>query len=144
MNLEARITKLEGGGGTIPPTQPPVPAPQPWPSYPVPKTPVCDSTTGACYVPIDDGGIQVPLKPVPVDQVVAIQKFLTAEGSFTYPTATGYFGPITREALKSFQTNQGIAASGAVDAPTIAKLKALAPTVAPSLGAAMQQLKPTQ
>jgi len=36
--------------------------------------------------------------------VKELQKRLRAEGFFTFPTDTGYFGPITLEAVKAYQT----------------------------------------
>ncbi len=41
--------------------------------------------------------------------VQELQKRLRAEGFFTYPTDTGYFGPITRTAVIAYQNAHGIA-----------------------------------
>jgi len=37
------------------------------------------------------------------NEVMELQKLLRAEGFFKHPTDTGYFGPVTFEALKAFQ-----------------------------------------
>ncbi len=42
------------------------------------------------------------------EAVVALQERLRAEGFFTFPTSTGFFGPITRSALAAFQASKGI------------------------------------
>lgn len=76
----------------------------------------------------------------PVD-ITTVQNFLKAEGSFTYPTATGYFGPITKEALKQFQGKQGIPTSGQIDSTTLEKMKALAPSIAPSMSTQIQKIE---
>ena len=54
--------------------------------------------------------------------VANIQDKLRAAGFFTYPTSTGYFGPITLAAVKAFQTANGIPATGFVGPLTIAAL----------------------
>lgn len=58
------------------------------------------------------------------DEVVQIQTLLKAAGYFTYPTATGYFGPYTLAAVKAFQTANGITATGYVGPLTVAALNA--------------------
>jgi hypothetical protein len=42
------------------------------------------------------------------NDVVELQKRLRAEGFFTYPTDTGYFGPITKAAVIAYQKAHGI------------------------------------
>lgn len=56
------------------------------------------------------------------EQVVILQDFLRAEGVFTLES-TGYFGSITEGALKKYQTNNGLTATGMIDAATIAVLQ---------------------
>lgn len=56
------------------------------------------------------------------EQVVMLQDFLRAEGVFTLGS-TGYFGSITEGALKKYQTNNGLTATGKIDAATIAVLE---------------------
>ncbi len=46
--------------------------------------------------------------------VVQLQNRLKMAGYFTYPTSTGYFGPITRAAVKAYQTANGIPSTGFV------------------------------
>ncbi|WP_026691558.1 peptidoglycan-binding protein [Alteribacter aurantiacus] len=44
--------------------------------------------------------------------VTELQDFLRSEGHFNFHTSTGYFGSITRDAVRSFQRDAGIAADG--------------------------------
>ncbi|MEX0673014.1 MAG: peptidoglycan-binding protein [Candidatus Paceibacterota bacterium] len=44
--------------------------------------------------------------------VEQVQKSLKEQGFFEYPEATGYFGPITEEAVQKFQQAKGIVDSG--------------------------------
>lgn len=56
-------------------------------------------------------------------EVVKLQERLRAEGFFTFPTSTGYFGPITRSALAAYQASKGIVpAAGFLGPITIAVL----------------------
>jgi hypothetical protein len=62
------------------------------------------------------------------DDVVQLQERLRAEGFFTYPTSTGYFGSITLAAVEAYQTAHNIVpASGFVGPLTIAELNSTAP-----------------
>lgn len=56
------------------------------------------------------------------EQVVMLQDFLRAEGVFTLQS-TGYYGSITEAALKQYQTNNGLAATGKIDAATAAMMQ---------------------
>jgi hypothetical protein len=56
--------------------------------------------------------------------VVELQKRLRAEGFFTYPTNSGYYGAVTAEAVKLFQRKYGIEATGFVGPLTKQKLNA--------------------
>jgi peptidoglycan endopeptidase LytE len=56
-------------------------------------------------------------------QVKELQQLLKAKGFFTYPTATGYFGPMTEKAVKAFQSAVHLPVTGIVDDATYAKLK---------------------
>lgn len=58
------------------------------------------------------------------DEVRELQEQLRAEGFFTFPTSTGYFGPITRAAVVAYQTAKGIPATGFVGPLTRAALNA--------------------
>jgi len=99
----------------------------------IPAYPTKDVTKDVIAYPIFGGsGISVG----------TVQKFLKEEGSFTYPTVTGYFGPVTLEALKQFQKKQGLTASGQIDDQTIAKMKTLAPSIAPSTVNSIQMIVP--
>ena len=44
--------------------------------------------------------------------VSELQQFLRERGYFTYPTNTGYFGPLTEQAVQEFQKSQEIVSSG--------------------------------
>lgn len=117
--LSARVVALESRTG-------PLPAPQPTinvnPTIQSPATPVMGPTS------------------ISTDGVKAIQIFLQAEGLFAAPTATGYYGPITQSGVKQFQTQQALPVTGVVDAATLQKMQTLAPQVAPSTGATLQQI----
>lgn len=56
-------------------------------------------------------------------QIKELQQLLKEKGFFTYPTATGYFGTITEQAVKAFQASVRLPATGIVDDATYAKLK---------------------
>lgn len=149
--LEQIEARLGGGLTPIPPT------------IPIPCIPGCNVTTGICVtcpipgtqVPIPgekpivpgekpivpgEGGISIPTLGEKGEQVKVIQQFLKTEGSFKYPEATGYYGTITKEAVKNFQLKSGLPASGQIDAPTLNKMKTLAPSIAPSMSTQIQQL----
>lgn len=44
--------------------------------------------------------------------VRALQEFLKKEGDYTYGEVTGYFGPVTQEAVQRFQARTGVVSSG--------------------------------
>lgn len=48
-------------------------------------------------------------------EVRQLQLTLKAMGYFTYPVATGYFGPITRDAVIAYQKKKGLAQTGEAD-----------------------------
>ncbi len=56
------------------------------------------------------------------NDVVELQKRLRADGFFTYPTDTGYFGQVTVTAVQAYQTAHGIDATGFVGPLTRASL----------------------
>lgn len=57
------------------------------------------------------------------DLVEELQAFLAAEGHFKH-RITGYFGPLTRDAVKEFQKGKGIPALGKVGPQTMAAIQA--------------------
>ncbi len=57
--------------------------------------------------------------------VSALQQFLQTQGFYTYPTITGYFGPITQAAVKAFQLAHGIDPIGIVGPQTHAAITAV-------------------
>ena len=106
--------------------------------------PTVDNGTIGCRYMENGKGMICSDGPKPVDGtdgVKIIQDFLKKEGSFTYPTATGNYGPITTNAVKQFQTKQGLTATGLVDKITLQKMQTLAPTVAPSTSTYIQQVQ---
>ena len=56
------------------------------------------------------------------DDVQSLQEFLSGEGFFT-ANATGYFGPITAQAVARWQSSQGISAVGMVGPLTRARIQ---------------------
>lgn len=58
------------------------------------------------------------------DDVLALQEFLQAQGYF-YATPTGYYGPLTAQAVARWQAANGISAVGAVGPLTRARIQAL-------------------
>jgi peptidoglycan hydrolase-like protein with peptidoglycan-binding domain len=56
------------------------------------------------------------------EEVRELQEQLRAAGFFTFPTSTGYFGPITLEAVRAFQAANGIPTTGFVGPLTRAEL----------------------
>lgn len=59
------------------------------------------------------------------EYVKSLQNLLKEKGFFSYHTATGYFGNITKGALISFQAANGLSQTGNLDAATRAKIKTL-------------------
>ena len=64
---------------------------------------------------------------------MAVQNALKAEGSFIYPTVTGFYGEYTKSAVKNFQLKNQLKATGVLDEPTLTKLKQVRPELAPTL-----------
>ncbi len=58
------------------------------------------------------------------DEVTQLQTQLTANGVYFGPI-TGYFGPLTQAALKTFQAKYGISPTGVIDSPTMNQLNIL-------------------
>jgi len=56
------------------------------------------------------------------DAVRELQERLRAEGFFTYPSSTGYFGPITFAAVQAYQAAHGLPNTGFVGSMTVASL----------------------
>ena len=56
---------------------------------------------------------------LPPDQVIAnVQAALQAQGYYS-GEVDGLLGPLTREALEKYQTDQGLYTTGTIDEPTI-------------------------
>ncbi len=61
-------------------------------------------------------------KGINSDAVKQLQEKLRAEGYFTYPTSTGYFGTVTVDAVKAYQKAKGLPSTGFVGPLTIKEL----------------------
>ncbi|MDE8564802.1 peptidoglycan-binding protein [Anoxybacillus rupiensis] len=57
------------------------------------------------------------------DLVKEVQTKLKQLGHFTYPEITSYYGTITADAVKKFQKQAGLSATGTVDNTTLTKLR---------------------
>ncbi|OGZ07287.1 MAG: hypothetical protein A3D65_02205 [Candidatus Lloydbacteria bacterium RIFCSPHIGHO2_02_FULL_50_13] len=55
-------------------------------------------------------------------EVRRLQQTLKSFGHFNYPNATGYYGPITRDAVLSYQAKKGLPQTGIVNLETRRKL----------------------
>jgi len=141
--LETRVSALENQGRNVPTPTPVIPVPQPAPISVPGSTPACNATTGVCAGPVSATGTT---QTGTISQgsagagVQAIQQVLKAEGSFNYPTATGYFGAVTQNAVKAFQAENGIQATGVIDATTLQKIASVAAQVAPALQAQIRSI----
>jgi len=56
-------------------------------------------------------------------EVVNLQNDLKSLGFFTYPTSTGYFGTVTKQAVINYQKSKGLAADGIVGPKTSRAIK---------------------
>lgn len=74
------------------------------------------------------GTLSLPDRPLSLGMsgtdVSALQSRLKELGFFTYPTITGYYGPVTEAAVRAYQIANGLPQSGIVDAPTHTSLEA--------------------
>lgn len=71
------------------------------------------STTASTTAPVEKFVFMVDLRiGMRSSEVMELQKRLRAEGYFTFPTDTGYFGPITLAAVKAYQAANGVPATG--------------------------------
>jgi hypothetical protein len=75
----------------------------------------------ASYYPYD-GPIYVGDTPRPFDQVVADCQATLQEQGYYRGEVDGLMGPLTREALASFQRDHGLITTAALDQPTLASL----------------------
>lgn len=74
------------------------------------------------------------------DDIVELQKRLTAEGIYGGPI-TGFFGPLTREAVKKYQAKNKLIQDGIVGPNTLSFLnKTSSAPVYSSQGASLRQL----
>jgi hypothetical protein len=75
----------------------------------------------AAYYPYD-GPIYVGDNPRPFDQVVADCQATLQEQGYYRGEVDGLMGPLTREALASFQKDHGLITTAALDQPTLSSL----------------------
>jgi hypothetical protein len=75
----------------------------------------------AAYYPYD-GPIYVGDSPRPFDQVVADCQATLQEQGYYKGEVDGLMGPLTREALASFQRDHGLITTAALDQPTLSSL----------------------
>ena len=69
-----------------------------------------------------DAPIYVGQRAVPPDQVIAdVQALLQQMGYYT-GEVDGLLGPLTREALTAYQTDQGLTTTAVIDQPTLESL----------------------
>ena len=69
-----------------------------------------------------DGPIYVGQRAVPPDQVIADTQALLQQMGYYTGEVDGLLGPLTREALTAYQTDQGLAVTAAIDQPTLDSL----------------------
>ena len=60
------------------------------------------------------------------NDIVQLQRFLRAYGTYMYPAITGYFGPHTKQAVIKFQKNENIDARGIAGPATEQKIMDIA------------------
>ncbi|MBM3261731.1 hypothetical protein FJY93_04975 [Candidatus Kaiserbacteria bacterium] len=118
---------------------PPVPqwtnASTTWPSWNYPTTtwtypPTTAAETNAWNAGSNTNSANPPIPPMRLQRgmsseyVKKIQQILASrnDGTFTAEHVTGYFGPMTEEALKRFQTNLGIEPLGFVGPQTLQRI----------------------
>ncbi|QNU28155.1 peptidoglycan-binding protein [Geobacillus sp. 46C-IIa] len=82
----------------------------------------------ALFLAPDDGEAAEWKEGMSSPKVKELQQLLKEKGFFSYPQATGYFGPITEEAVRAFQQAVHLPTTGVVDDATYAKLRAFVPT----------------
>lgn len=136
--LEGRIATLEGIK-----TGDSAQMPSPDTNYPVPAGQGGTLPAGMCkrdnnnWICTGEKGDDIHIT---TDQVKVIQGFLKAEGSFTFPSQTGYYGNYTKQAVKNFQTKNSLPVSGIINQATLNKMEILAPQISPSLQTSIHQI----
>ncbi len=129
---------------TITTTSTPTPTPIPTTTT-IPISGVTSSDRdGGWVIPVQSNGDSFFGRPLSLgnrgDDVKSIQAFLIQQGTLSPTNDTSFFGPLTKEAVKKFQCEQGIVCSGtetatgygAIGPTTLARLKALGATIAPT------------
>jgi hypothetical protein len=69
-----------------------------------------------------DGPIYVGQRAVPPDQVIADTQALLQQMGYYTGEVDGLLGPLTREALTAYQTDNGLAVTAVIDEPTLDSL----------------------
>jgi hypothetical protein len=70
-----------------------------------------------------DGPIYVGQRAVPPDQVIADVQAALQEMGYYRGEVDGLAGPLTREALAAYQTDEGLTPTAAIDEPTLESLQ---------------------
>jgi 3D (Asp-Asp-Asp) domain-containing protein len=70
-------------------------------------------------------GDQTLSKGMSHNDIVELQEYLLAKGEFPYHTATGYYGSITKEAVREFQQEKNLKVDGIAGPQTNSKIKVL-------------------
>lgn len=139
VKLESRISSLEGintgGSSSVHSSDE---------TYQIPRGQEETLPTGTCSKSGNNNWICMSEKGddvhITTDEVKVIQEFLKAEGSFTFPSQTGYYGNYTKEAVKNFQIKNNLPSSGIIDQSTLKKMEILAPQISPSLQPAIYKI----
>ncbi|WP_323014339.1 peptidoglycan-binding domain-containing protein [Devosia sp.] len=109
-------------------------APEPLPALARPAVPALVETTGSVAAPV--GAAVVPDAPVGNRDAFAVQKKLSELGIFN-GKVDGFYGPMTANAIRTFETRNGMPSTGALTPGVIdAILRADATGAAPQAAAA--------
>jgi hypothetical protein len=98
--LKAEIAALESASSTVATSS--TPATSSPTAQTSTSTPSCTPLTLAISLSLGSTG----------SDVSSLQEFLESQGYYTYPSITGYFGPVTQGAVEAFQVKNGIVSSG--------------------------------
>ncbi|BBW97720.1 peptidoglycan-binding protein [Geobacillus icigianus] len=98
----------------------------------------------AFFLAPDDSQAAEWKKGMSSPEIKQLQLRLKAQGFFTYPQATGYFGAVTEEAVKAFQRAMNLPVTGSVDPATYAKLTVSASSRTLAIGSRGDEVRELQ